>query len=115
MDVNREISASWFEFVRRSRLLREVADLDVPALFIYGENDIRPSWPVEQTANLLTRGRFVLIKDAPHVIWLSHGTAMEGHLKSFVMDIGREQSGEQNPALNRYTAGRANLCIHPHI
>jgi proline iminopeptidase len=95
MDVNRDINASWSEFVRKPKLLREVADLDVPALFIYGEKDIRPGWPVEQTANLLGRGRFVLIKDAPHVIWLSHGAAMEDHLRRFVMEIGREKSGEQ--------------------
>lgn len=96
MEVNRAISASWAAFVRRPRLLREVADLDLPALFIYGEQDIRPAWPVEQTAHLLPRGRFVLIKDAPHVIWLAHGAALEPHLKSFVMEIDREQSGERS-------------------
>ncbi len=105
MDVNRDINASWSEFVRRPRLLREVADLDVPALFIYGEQDIRPSWPVEQTAHLLPRGRIVLIKDAPHVIWLSQGAAMERHLKGFLMEIGREKSGEQLTGADRWERG----------
>jgi proline iminopeptidase len=91
MEVNRDIGLSWSEFVRRPRLLREVADLDVPALFIYGEQDIRPSWPVKQTAHLLPRGRFVSIKDAPHVIWLSDGAALQAHLNRFVMEIGGSQ------------------------
>ena len=94
MDVNSEVSASWAEFARKPDFLRKVANLDVPALFVYGEKDIRPSWPVQQTAALLPRGQFVLINDAEHVIWLSHANEMKEHLRNFVLRIS-DQMGEQ--------------------
>lgn len=97
MEANREVNASWSKFVRKPGLLREIADLDVPALFIYGEKDIRPSWPVQQIARLLPRGRFVLIKDASHAIWLSHTAQMKAHLRNFVMEI-RVPNGEHATA-----------------
>jgi proline iminopeptidase len=92
MLVNREMLASWAEFARRPSFLRDVADLSAPALFIYGEKDIRPSWPVKQTAQLLSQGRFVLIGDAAHVIWFHQAAVMERHLKSFVRKISQPAS-----------------------
>jgi proline iminopeptidase len=67
MEVNREVSASWAEFTRNPDFLRRVANLDVPALFVYGERDIRPLWPVKQTATptyRLTLNNFPLARQS---------------------------------------------------
>lgn len=57
-----------------------------PALFIYGDKDIRPSWPVKQLANLVPKARFIEIKGAAHVIWLTHGLEMKGYLREFIQN-----------------------------
>lgn len=82
--VNREVNQSWREFVRRPEVLKSISQLDFPALYVYGEKDIRPSWPVEQLAQLFPNGHFELIKGAAHVIWLTHSQALEKKLKSFL-------------------------------
>ena len=87
--VNKDVNASWARFVRRPRLLREIAELDVPAVFFWGQNDIRPSWPVQQTAHLMRRGTFVCIDDAPHALWLSHASELKALLRGFVLDVER--------------------------
>ncbi|MBI5095087.1 MAG: alpha/beta hydrolase [Candidatus Hydrogenedentes bacterium] len=89
-DVNPEVNESWKEFVRRPDLLRRIAGLTVPALFVYGENDIRPSWPVEQLAQLLPYGQFVLISGAAHVIWLTHANALQNQLRDFVVRVAEQ-------------------------
>lgn len=58
---------------------------DSTGLFAYGDSDIRPSWPVEQVANLMPRAGFELIKGAEHVIWFSH----ESELKSLLRVLSR--------------------------
>jgi proline iminopeptidase len=63
----------------------------VPALFVYGEKDIRPSWPVEQVANLIPNARFEMIEGAEHVIWLSHPIELKSILRDFVDDIRRKE------------------------
>ena len=84
LEVNREVSDSWKEFVRRPDLLRRLADLTVPALFLYGEHDIRPSWPVEQLARLMPKAEFVRIEGAAHIPWLTHQEEMRKQLREFV-------------------------------
>lgn len=61
LDVNKQINQSWKAYIQRPTLLRDIAHLEPPALFIYGTNDIRPSWPVEQVVHLLPRGRLQLL------------------------------------------------------
>lgn len=64
--ANKQLNADFTRYVQRPTLFREVAALDVPALFVYGADDIRPSWPVEQVAALMPRGRFVSVPGADH-------------------------------------------------
>ena len=87
MDVNKALNASWREYVRKPDLLRRVADLQVPSIFLFGEADIRPSWPVEQLASLMPRGNFVSIQGASHAIWLTHERELRDHLREFVASI----------------------------
>jgi proline iminopeptidase len=84
LEVNREGNASWKAFTKQPHLLRRIADLQTPVLVIYGSEDIRPGWPVEQVANLLPNGRFEMIDGAGHSLWLTHAEAMRSCLRSFL-------------------------------
>ena len=87
MEVNKQVNASWNAYVQRPHLLRDIARLDVPALFLYGDADIRPSWPTEQLAALLPKGRFERIGGAHHYPWLTHPREVKGLLRGFLRGL----------------------------
>lgn len=82
--ANSEGNRAWRDFLRRPALLREVAELQVPAVFINGSADIRPNWPTQQLAALLPRGRYVEIPGAAHFIWLTHREELRRELRRAV-------------------------------
>jgi proline iminopeptidase len=84
MTVNQHLNADFKHYVQRPTLWREVASLIVPALFLYGANDIRPSWAVEQVATLMPQARFVLQPEADHFLYLSHPDEMRHHTNTFL-------------------------------
>ena len=84
MEVNKQVNASWNAYVQRPHLLRDIARLDVPALFLYGDEDIRPSWPTEQLAALLPKGHFEIVKGAHHYPWLTHPEEVKELLRGFL-------------------------------
>jgi proline iminopeptidase len=84
MDVNAAVMASWREFIRRPDLLRRISDLPMPLLAVYGSEDIRPSWPVEQLCQLVPNGRFVLLQGAGHMLWETHADDLASVLQDFV-------------------------------
>ena len=88
MEVNAAGNASWRQYIQRPDLLQKLAQLDVPTLFVYGGNDIRPSWPVEQVANLMPQGKFVRITGANHYIWFTHAAELKAHLRPFIKMLG---------------------------
>jgi proline iminopeptidase len=92
-EVNREINLSWKHYIQKPGLLKAISQLTVPALFVYGEKDIRPSWPVEQVVNLLPNARFELIKGAEHVIWFSHDKELKSLLRRFVDGVKTDECG----------------------
>lgn len=81
-EVNRQVNASWKSYIKKPDLLLSLSKLRVPALFIYGERDIRPSWPTEQIVNLMPNARFELISGAEHVIWSTHADELRVKLPS---------------------------------
>jgi proline iminopeptidase len=83
-DVNPQGNKSGKENMRRPTLLREIADLQVPAVFINAEKDIRPNWPTQQLAALLPRGTYVEIPGAAHHIWLTHAEQLRHELRKAV-------------------------------
>lgn len=87
LDVNAQVNLATKRYIQRPTLWREVAQLQVPALFIYGDQDIRPGWPVEQVANLLPNGRFVMLHGAQHAIWQSHGDEMSMVMREFIQRV----------------------------
>lgn len=85
--VNQQLSAEFKRYVQRPTLWREVASLPVPALFLYGAMDIRPSWAVAQVATLMPEARFVLLPEADHYLYLSHPEDVRAHAGSFLREL----------------------------
>jgi proline iminopeptidase len=88
-EVNRQGNASWYDFVKRPELLREVSELSIPALFVNGRFDIRPSWPAEQVANLMPRASFANI-DAGHYLWLFRPDDLSRLLREYIRGLPRD-------------------------
>lgn len=89
--VNQEGNRSWREYIKRPALFREIADLPIPATFINGSEDIRPSWPTRQLAALMPNGRYVEIAGAAHTVWLTHAAELRTVLREAVARIRRAQ------------------------
>ena len=96
-EVHEQLNRSWKGYIQNPTLLRTISRLRVPALFIYGANDIRPSWPVEQVANLMPNARFAFIKGAEHVIWFSHPNELKSILRDFVDETRRTELLIESP------------------
>ena len=84
LEVNAQVNRSWKQYIQRPALLKDIAALDRPALFLYGDRDIRPSWPVEQIAQLLPNAHFEMIAGADHHPWVTHAQPMQDLLQDFV-------------------------------
>lgn len=83
-EVNRRGNASWREYCRNPRLLRELAELQLPCVFINAGDDIRPNWPTQQLAALIPRALYVEIAAAAHYVWLTHAAALGYELRRAV-------------------------------
>ena len=88
MDANRALNAAWKAYCRRPRMLREISQVRAPAVFVYGAQDIRPSWPAEQLAALLPDAEFVMLEEAGHNLWLTHAEELGERLRGFVGRFG---------------------------
>lgn len=84
MEVNKQLNRSWKRYIQNPDLLRAISKLETPALFVYGDRDIRPSWSVEQVANLMPDARFEFVEEAEHVIWFSRPNELKLLLRNFV-------------------------------
>lgn len=85
--ANKQLNADYKRYVQRPTLFREVAALDLPALFLYGTQDIRPSWPTEQVAALMPRVRFVLLPAADHYPYRTHPDEVRDHADAFLRSL----------------------------
>jgi len=54
--VNKIDHLSWREYIKNPNLLHDIANINVPAIFINAGKDIRLNWPTEQLANLIKKG-----------------------------------------------------------
>lgn len=87
LEVNEQVNRSRKQYIKRPGLLWELSQLNRPALFIYGDQDIRPSWPLEQVARLLPNARLEIIAGANHYLWFTHAERMQALLWDFVQKI----------------------------
>lgn len=88
--ANKQLNADYKRYGQRPSLFREVAMLDGPALFVYGAEDIRPSWSVEQVATLMPRAHFVLLPGADHYPDRTHPAQMRTHAGAFLRPLPHE-------------------------
>jgi proline iminopeptidase len=71
-DVHAALSTSFTEWIHRPGLWRGLADCEVPMHFLAAGDDIRPSWPLAQLAELLPHGTFSIVPGVPHDFWSTH-------------------------------------------
>jgi proline iminopeptidase len=71
-EVHASLGDSFTEWIHRPDLWRRLAECPVPMHFIAAGDDIRPSWPLEQLAALVPRGRFSTVPGVPHDFWSTH-------------------------------------------
>lgn len=86
-EVNDQVSRSWKNYIQKPDLLKRLSKLETPALFVFGDKDIRPNWATQQIANLMPNALFELVSDAEHVIWFSHANELKSLLSGFVEEI----------------------------
>ena len=86
-NVNKIGSRTWNEYIKNPDLLRDIAGINIPAIFINAGKDIRPNWPTKQLANLFKKGEYFEIKDAAHTIWLTHYEELKSLLRDKVGEI----------------------------
>lgn len=82
--IHRSLLHSWRLFIKEPTLLYRISTLNVPSLFILGENDIRPSWPIEQLTKLIKSARLEVIETASHYIWLDDTEDLKESLQAFI-------------------------------
>jgi proline iminopeptidase len=87
--VNEALNVDEKRVNQRPTLLREIAQIQAPALFLYGADDIRPSWPVEQVARLMPKAQYIELPQAPHVLWHTQSDKVRAHLRTFLQEQSR--------------------------
>jgi proline iminopeptidase len=85
-EVQRQLIESWNDFIKTPDLWKNISQLDVPALFVYGKQDIRPVWPVLQLANLMPSVQ-LRIMDGEHFMWLTQAEELKSFLREFIQGI----------------------------
>jgi proline iminopeptidase len=71
-EVHAALSDSFTEWTHRRDLWRGLADCQVPMHFVAAGDDIRPSWPLAQLAELVPHGTFSTQPGVPHNFWATH-------------------------------------------
>ncbi len=86
-EVYRAGQRSRADYLQDPQLVERLRSLELPAVIIQGENDLRPNWPAEQVAYLLPQARFSVIPEAAHCLWLTHPQELRHLLRSFLQEI----------------------------
>ncbi len=84
--VNPVGNTSFKAYIKRPGLLKDIAELKVPATFITGSEDIRPNWPIQQLAGLMGAD-YVEIEGAAHCVWLTHGAELQEVLNNVISTL----------------------------
>jgi len=85
-EVNKQVYKSWDDFIKTPDLLKNLSQLDIPALFVYGKFDFRPIWPVLQMANLMPKAQLKIL-DGEHFMWLTQAGELRHLLRGFIQSI----------------------------
>ena len=88
-EVNVEGNRTLREFGRSHDFYQRISKMFMPALFVMAENDIRPSWPAEQIANLMPNAQYVTVRNASHYIWLDNANDLQKTLSDYISGLMR--------------------------
>ncbi|MCG7318393.1 alpha/beta fold hydrolase [Brevibacillus laterosporus] len=91
-EVHRSLIDSWRAFIKEPELLRRISEIKAPSYFLYGDEDIRPSWPIQQIAQLIKDAQLHCMEGAGHYIWLQKPERLQVLLKGFVKQIALQQN-----------------------
>jgi proline iminopeptidase len=69
--VHAALWASFIDWIHHPSLWRRLADCPVPMSFVAAQEDIRPSWPLQQLAELVPAGRYAVVPGVGHDFWAS--------------------------------------------
>ncbi|WP_459502305.1 alpha/beta fold hydrolase [Bacillus sp. C1] len=83
-EVHRSLISSWREFIKGPHVLKDISKIEVPSLFIYGEKDIRPSWPILQIASIINGAQTIEIEEAEHYVWMQQENILREILRKYV-------------------------------
>ncbi len=86
-EVYREGQRSRVEYLQDPHLVERIRSLDMPAVIIQGERDLRPNWSSEQLAHLLRHAQYLVIPGAEHCLWLTHPQELRELLRDFLKTI----------------------------
>ncbi|WP_407272868.1 alpha/beta fold hydrolase [Radiobacillus sp. PE A8.2] len=84
--VHRSLIDSWRQYIKSPSLLSDISQLSLPCLFVVAENDIRPSWPIEQITALINHSSFKKVKESGHYIRLDKPHVLKEMLRDFIGD-----------------------------
>ncbi|EEL50026.1 alpha/beta fold hydrolase [Bacillus cereus] len=85
-EVHRSLINSWREYMKRPHILKDISMIEVPTLFVYGQRDIRPSWPILQIATLINGAKAIEIEEAEHYIWMQNESRLREELRKYVSE-----------------------------
>lgn len=97
LDVNSGLTDDWRAFCRLPDILLNLSRLNVATLFVFGDHDIRPSWPTRQLSRLMPNAAFIPLTAADHMLWVGNPSGLQKILWDFL------------------AATAANQGSHPHI
>ncbi|PFK43243.1 prolyl aminopeptidase [Bacillus cereus] len=83
-EVHRSLINSWREYIKQPHILKGISKIEVPTLFVYGQRDIRPSWPILQIASLINGAKAIEIEGAEHYIWMQNESRLREELRKYV-------------------------------
>ena len=97
-DVNQALNEDWNAFCRAPDLLRRLKNLPVAVSFIYGQLDVRPSWPTEQLSQLLPAAEFFFLERADHNLWQRNPDTLQTQMRQFLTTCQSTQNRLTAPA-----------------
>lgn len=95
-EVHRHLLSSWRTFIKTPDLFKRLSTLQIPTLFVVAGNDIRPSWPIQQLAQLIPAAEYQEIKEAGHYIWLHQPNLLKKILVNFITAQEEETTHEHH-------------------
>jgi proline iminopeptidase len=88
-EVHAALMESYLTWIHEPRVLRRVADSRVEIRLVAAGDDIRPSWPLQQLAELAPQGTFRRVASVPHDFWSTHPATWVSVITDYCEELTR--------------------------